>query len=308
MIYTGSDEIRGVMLGNDEIPAIYVGSEQIYPMTISGFTVRPQSLSFSVNGGSKNIRIVSEYDWTAVSDNTAFTLSAASGSSGRTSITVTAGPNQTGDVISGTVVVTSTDLQHSATVDIEQVVEYVPTGYLEYNGYADISTPFNPCQTYTGGNNYMRIELQADLQGGYLWKAGGSWPWFSYEDNYSGSQYQNLGNATGCGNGFSWNTTGTSSTAIFTYDNGTWTMAKGNQTDSGTWQGDLPDDTFVIFTGFNEPDGDFYRLKVFDSPNGDPVYDFCPALDGNNTACIFEAVNETYHYPSGSGTITFVSF
>lgn len=308
MIYTGSDEIRGVMLGNDEIPAIYVGSEQIYPMTVSGFTVKPLTLEYTINGGSKNIKIASEYDWTATTPDSWITLSAASGQSGRTTLAVTVGPNQTGDVLSGTVVVTSTDLQHSATIDIIQKVAYVPTGYLEYSGYVEVQTALNPYQTYTGSNGYMRFELQADLESGYLWLAGSSWPWFSYEDG-GGSQYQNLGSTTVCGGNYSWNTDGTSSTAIFTYDNNTWTMTKGAQTDSGMWSGNLVNDTFFLFKGHNYPLGNFYRLKVFDSTSAtEPIYDFCPALDGNNTACIYEAVNGTYHYPSGSGTITFVSF
>lgn len=310
MIYTGSDEIRGIMLGNDEIPGIYVGSEQIYPMTISGFKVRPLSLSFSTNGGSKNISIVSEYNWTATTPDSWITLSAASGQSGRTSLSVTVGPNQTGGDISGTVVVTSTDLQHSATIDIIQKMEYIPTGYLEYNGMANVNTSFNPYQIYAS-NDYMRLELQADLYTGYLWYTNNSWPWFSFETTGGNDRlsYQNIGNSTALGTGYSWNTSGTASTSVFTYDNNIWTMTKGNQTQTGSWSGDFDNNNLVIFGGYSNPLGVFYRLKVFDSPSAsNPVYDFCPALDGNNTASIFEAVNGIYLYPSGEGTITFVSF
>lgn len=315
MIYTGSDEIRGVMLGNDEIPAIYVGSEQIYPMTISGFTVRPLTLEYTINGGSKNIRIASEYDWTATTPDSWITLSAASGQSGRTALSVTVGPNQTGDVLSGTVVVTSTDLQHSATIDIIQKVAYEPTGYLVVNKCQPIiETNFNPYLVYTNSNNYMRIEFQNDFTQNdsypcYLWQAGtSSGGWFSYElDGDQITSYQNLG-----GNTFrlpdNWNTNGTTSVSIFTYDDWTATATNGAKTTSQTWQLNFANDILKLFPSA-EVSTTFYRMKVFDSPSAtDPIYDFCPALDGNNTACIYEAVNDTYHYPSGSGTITFVSF
>lgn len=120
-----------VYLGADEISAIYAGGEQIYPYSISGFTVKPLTLSFTIGGGDKVIKIVSEYPWTASTPDSWLTLSTYSGGSGRTSITVTADPNETGTELSGTVVVTSTDLQHSATVDIVQETSPIPVGYQE---------------------------------------------------------------------------------------------------------------------------------------------------------------------------------
>ena len=130
MIYTGANEIP-IYLGSDEITAIYSGSEQIYPYSISGLTVKPLTLSFPIGGGDKVIRIVSEYPWTASTPDSWLTLSADSGASGRTSITVTADPNETGVELSGSVVVTSTDLQHTATVDIIQQTSPIPVGYQE---------------------------------------------------------------------------------------------------------------------------------------------------------------------------------
>ena len=129
-IFVGGEGIS-IMLGNDEIPAIYCGEEQIYPTTISGFTVRPAELLFTIAGGDKNIRIVSEYPWTASTPDSWLTLSVASGASGRTSITVTADPNETGVELSGTVVVTTTDLQHSVTVDVIQQTSPIPAEYQE---------------------------------------------------------------------------------------------------------------------------------------------------------------------------------
>lgn len=131
MIYTGGDEIRGIMLGSDEIQAIYAGEELIYPMGVSGFTVKPLAISFAVGGGSKNIKITSEYAWTAVVSDSWITLSTYSGDSGRTTIVATVGENETGEEISGTVIVTSTDLQHTATVDIVQQTSPIPAEYQE---------------------------------------------------------------------------------------------------------------------------------------------------------------------------------
>ena len=131
MIYTGSDEIRGIMLGSDEIQAIYAGEELIYPMGVSGFTVKPLAISFPIGGGNKNIKIVSEYAWTAAVSDSWITLSAYSGDSGRTTIVATVGENETGEEISGTVIVTSTDLQHTATVDIVQQTSPIPAEYQE---------------------------------------------------------------------------------------------------------------------------------------------------------------------------------
>ena len=130
MIYAAGNEMP-VYLGADEITAIYAGSEQIYPYSISGFTVKPLTLSFTIGGGDKVIRIVSEYPWTAITPDSWLTLSAYSGASGRTSITVTADPNETGTELSGTVVITSTDLQHSATIDVIQQTSPIPAGYQE---------------------------------------------------------------------------------------------------------------------------------------------------------------------------------
>ncbi len=129
-IFVGGEGIS-IMLGNDEIPAIYCGEEQIYPTTISGFAVKPTELTFPISGGDKVIRVVSEYAWTASTPDSWLTLSVSSGASGRTSITVTAGPNETGGELSGSVVVTSTDLQHTATVDIIQQTSPIPVGYQE---------------------------------------------------------------------------------------------------------------------------------------------------------------------------------
>jgi len=311
MIYAETNEMP-VYLGADEITAIYAGSEQIYPYSISGFTVKPLSIEVPYVGGTGKVRIISEYDWTATTADSWITLSAASGASGRTSITLTIDPNQTGSDLSGSVIITSTDLQHTATVDVVARALFTPTGYINVNGgKPNITTTFKPYDVYTnsGTSNYMRIEFNNDFTGiCYLWLAGGMPNWFSFEcsnrTNYEA--YQNLGQATQKGSG-PWNTSGLSKTNIFTYNNNTWNMTNGATTKTGTWNNQLGNNNLVLFAS-NNIYTNFYRMKVYDAPDAaNPVFDFCPYLDENNAVCIYDQINNLYHYPEG-GTITFIPF
>lgn len=311
MIYAGTNEMP-VYLGADEISAIYAGGEQIYPYSISGFTVKPLSIKVPYVGGTGKVRIISEYDWTATTADSWITLSAASGASGRTSITLTIDPNQTGSDLSGSVIITSTDLQHTATVDVVARTLFTPTGYINVNGgKPNITTTFKPYDVYTnsGTSNYMRIEFNNDFTGKcYLWLAGGGPNWFSFEcsnrTNYQA--YQNLGQTTQNGND-AWNTSGLSKTNIFTYNNNTWEMTNGATTKTGTWSGQIGNNNFALFIS-NNVYTNFYRMKVYDAPDAaNPVFDFCPYLDENNAVCIYDQINNLYHYPEG-GTITFIPF
>ena len=311
MIYAGTNEMP-IYLGADEIPAIYVGSEQIYPYSISGLTARPANIDFGYLGGSKTIRIVSEYDWTASTSDAWLTLSAASGLSGRTSITVSAGLNDTGGALSGSVVITSTDLQHSVTISITQAAKFDPTGYLNVTGgKPNITTTFKPYDVYanSGTSNYMRIEFNNDFTNMcYLWLGGNGPNWFSFECNNRSTLtgYQNLGASTQKGVD-AWNTSGLSKTNVFTYNSGSWTMTNGTTTKTGTLDSTIGNNNLQLFAS-SSVKTQFYRMKVFDAPDAaNPIFDFCPALDANNTPCIYDAANGLLHYSQG-GTITFVPF
>ena len=84
-------------------------------------------------------------------------------------------------------------------------------------------------------------------------------------------------------------------------------MTNGETTKTGTWTGDIGNANFSLFTS-NDVYTNFYRMKVYDDPNAaNPVFDFCPYLDGNNNVCIYDQMNVLYHYPQG-GTITFIPF
>ena len=248
-------------------------------------------------------------------------LSAASGQSGRTSLDVTCGENQTGGEISGTVVISVASPASSITINIVQKYEYTPTGYLRGNrtGYhPKIEMPFNAYDIWynSGTQGYMRIEQQADYDRGYLWSRDRYNGWFSLEfvgyamlDGHSVPVSDlRLGNTTTALNNIFTNTTGQTSTSIFTFSgqNISFENTVTHMDRTGTFSGNLSDDEIIMFYSYDY--FDFYRMKFFDSPTGDPIYDLCPALDNNNVPCIFEAVNEVYYYPQDPGHMTFIPF
>lgn len=312
MIYLGENEIAGIYLGDTEIQGIYCGDDLIYPMTISGFTVRPLVLSFVQSGEGKKLRIVSEYPWVASTTDSWLSLSAESGASGRTSITVTASENDTEAERTGTITVATTDQAYSASISVTQGITFEPTGYLFVSGTSsahNIETNFYPGAVYADSGNYLRFEFQNDFPGtGYLWRATPNW--FSFERN-SSTSYQNIGESILQGRYANelWDTCGTTNTNVFTYDNGTWTMVGRNRTDSGSWTGTITTTGNLRLFPSNISGFNFYRLKVFNSPSATgPIYDFCPYLDGDDKPCIYESINETYHYSNATVATSEINF
>lgn len=120
MIYTGNNEILGIKLGNTDISAIYAGDLLIYPTTVTGWSVSPSSLEVERSGGSATVRITSLSAWTISSNESWITFSQNSGDSGRTSVVVTFGENQTGVERYGTI--TATDGTNTSTISITQIV------------------------------------------------------------------------------------------------------------------------------------------------------------------------------------------
>lgn len=320
MIYTGNNEYP-IYLGNAEIPAIYAGDELIYPVnlgTLTGITL-------------ENITWVTDVPFsggTADKDNCSYKV-VAYYDSGK-SRTVTSKATVTGDLAVsattaetreavGTLELTATYSGFTASGTVtayQEAVVFVPTGYLNLNNVSGVSitTNFYPNQVYTNAGNYMRIELNVDFtagvgSGNYLWLAGNGRPWFSFEQTSGNKQYQNIGSRTAQGSD-NWNTTRTTATDVFVYNNGKWSMTKGAQSKTGTWTGLLGgnDAVFKFFTSTHCAYS-FYRMKVFNSPTATrPIYDFCPDLDGNNVPCIYESINHTYHYSLDSAKISFIPF
>ena len=71
-----------------------------------GFAVSPLTLSIPADGGSTTFNITGGVAWTAVSDNSAFTVETQSGT-GAATVTVSAGANETGAAISGKITVST---------------------------------------------------------------------------------------------------------------------------------------------------------------------------------------------------------
>lgn len=120
MIYTGSNEILGIKLGNTDISAIYAGDLLIYPTTVTGWSVSPSSIEAEKSGGTATIRITSLSAWTISSNESWITFSQNSGESGRTSVIVSFGNNETGLERYGTITVT--DGTNTTTIAVTQLV------------------------------------------------------------------------------------------------------------------------------------------------------------------------------------------
>lgn len=127
MIYTGSDEIRGIMLGGEEISAIYCGADLMYPMSVTAWSVTPSTLEYKLTGGTKNVRIASPSGtWSITSSENWITFSITGGgiqgASSRTVVEVTASNNGTGADRTATLTITDDDNQ--TTVGTISVVQY----------------------------------------------------------------------------------------------------------------------------------------------------------------------------------------
>ena len=120
MIYLGNGEIQNIYLGNAPIQGIYAGDLLIYPTTVTGWSVNPSSIEAEKTGGTATIRITSLSAWTISSSESWISFSQNSGDSGRTSIVVTFGKNETGAERAGTI--TATDGTNTSTISVVQYV------------------------------------------------------------------------------------------------------------------------------------------------------------------------------------------
>jgi len=120
MIYLGNGEIQNIYLGNAPIQGIYAGDLLIYPTTVTGWSVNPSSIEAEKTGGTATIRITSLSAWDISSSESWISFSQNSGDSGRTSVIVTFGENETGAERYGTI--TATDGTNTSTVSVVQYV------------------------------------------------------------------------------------------------------------------------------------------------------------------------------------------
>lgn len=163
MINVGENEITGIFLGDNEIAGIYAGDELLYPTTVSGFTVSPLELVFAMQGGSKRIKITSEYSWTASVSDSGITLSAYSGGSGRTTIDVVMERNETGAEITGNITISSSESQDSATVGIIQVDTLIPSEFqeIEYINEPKNRYAYIPTNIYMNSDMWFEFKVSA---------------------------------------------------------------------------------------------------------------------------------------------------
>lgn len=326
MIYIGGEEIQNIYVGDSEISAIYAGEELIYPVnlgTLTGITIEGLVWVKDVpaSGGTAtkdncSFRVVGHYD----SDKSRTVTSKATVTG---SLAVPATTAETREMV-GVLQLTATYEGFTATgsVDVYQrSLKFEPTGYLAVRGGDNIiETNLNPYLVYTNAGNYMKFEINNDFNSiCYLYNTTKSW--FSFErqgGSGSGYAYMNIGRSTFlCQGDEFYETQGLTNTLVFTFNNAVATIKKidgeGNVIARATssWRGSIPNSILRLFpTSASLASLDFYRFKVFDTPdeNAKPIYDFCPYIDNNNVPCIYDAANDTYFYKSGTGTITFIPF
>ena len=120
MIYVGNGEISGIYLGNSEISGIYIGDNQIYPMNFEGIKLSPTSIVSKKTGGTQNLRVVCDREWTLSNNESWITISQSAGT-GNALVTVTFSENNTGSARTDTISAITTDNLYSATTSVEQI-------------------------------------------------------------------------------------------------------------------------------------------------------------------------------------------
>lgn len=121
MIYIGNGEISGIYVGDSEISGIYIGDNQIYPMNFEGIKLSPTSIASKKTGGTQNLRVVCDREWTLSNNESWITLSQSAGT-GNTIVTVTISENNTGSARTDTISAVTTDNLYSATTFIDQSI------------------------------------------------------------------------------------------------------------------------------------------------------------------------------------------
>lgn len=183
--------ISGMYLGASELGAAYIGDVQIYPTTITGLTIT-SSITARKSGGTFNITVRSESAYNIVADNW-ITLSAASGDSGTTRITVTIGANETGNDRTGGITATTTDNVYTDTCIVEQSAASLPAGFLiNYNAKDYDSTthsiPANSEQTLQSACTFqIRAGSPAEptVYSDHIYIPSGWSAWFTFANNGS---------------------------------------------------------------------------------------------------------------------------
>ena len=184
--------------------------------------------------------------------------------------------------------------------------------YAQITGNANVTTNFKP-YTVWSNNSYLRLEYNGDIttrNGGICPFFAGQSPWFCLVqddlDRYDKKQYLNIGSSVYIGSGNSWNTDGYQNTTVITFQNSAITMVKGEQSYTGSFSGNIPNNNMGFFANYsNGLQMNFYELKVYGY--GDVLlYDFVPDLSGT-TKGIRDRVSDTFTAATNQSRISLVS-
>ena len=232
---------------------------------------------------------------------------------GSVTITMEIGPNSANTACTGQTYSTDEFGNILESYDFTQDASVAPSRYYaQITGSATITTNFKP-YTVWSNNNYLRLEYNGDITttGGGIcpWFAGQS-PWFCLVQDdlnrYDKKQYLNIGSSTYIGSGNSWNTSGYVSTTVITFQNSAITMAKGAQSYSGNFSGNIPNNNLGFFSNYaNGLQMDFYELKVYGYGN-ELLYDFVPDISGT-TKGIRDKVSNGFTAATNQSYISLVS-
>ena len=293
--YLGGDEITEIFLGDDSISEAYLGEDLVFSSgPFVGLTASPNSIMFNTDSLNRSIKIRASESWTMTTP-AWITASTLTGGTGDTIVSLTATAQQA--TTSDTITITSANYTASVSVNYFTIVF---GGYVELNGPANVVLPFNPNVDYAT-NNYLRLEMNFDINSGYLLGGYINNSWFSYE-RAGGTNYWNFGNNTGVLANMDTNTNGYTTTYVMTIDNMNVSDSLGRREGIS---GALPNVSLPLaYTGSSDAgNSHFYEMKVYNSPTN-LLYDFVGAFDGVNS-CIYDKVSGNSYFPSGTGTVTY---
>ena len=118
-VYLGDLDAEGMYLGDLEVEAMYLGDSLIFPTgPFQGIKLKPSSMAFAYTGGTGTLQIKSSTGWTLSYDSNYIAVSQASGSSGDSTVQITALTNSTQADINTEITATTTDLQYSASTNV----------------------------------------------------------------------------------------------------------------------------------------------------------------------------------------------
>ena len=301
-LHLGGDEVAECYVGGDAVVEAYLGEDLVFSSgPFTGLRISPKTFTFTDNSLTASLKIKSSESWSITTIPAWLSASSASGTSGETTITLTATSQSA--ATSGSVVVDTTNFTASASVEFS-----VGVPVLNIYRTCEVDTQFSPYTAYVNNGNYLKYEICAkwttsNLSAGqYLYQIGPSVPFFSCERfRSSHNPYCNIGNGNISDGPYDGG--GLDHTWVIEVNNGTVnTYIDGALSSTASVSGSWPSGN-LQFAGSNSDSAniDFYYLKFYDS-NNTLVADFRP--DPSNA--IIDLVSQNvYGKTGGNGTLTY---